>query len=188
MLRSIAAAALLLTSVPVAAVNLVTNPGFETGTFAGWTVNATGGTVITSGAPFSGSFDARLRTVDNVVRTISQIVLTTSGSYELAYYLRNTGTLQGQDASIDGLTVASGSTVTVFGNRPAFAYSLFTQNFVATGPTTISFTYLHPSPGSFQLDDVSVTAIPEPATWAMLVTGFALVGFAARRRPASVSA
>lgn len=188
MLRTIAATAVILSAVPAAAVNLVTNPGFETGTFAGWTVDATGGTVITSGTPFAGSFDARLRTVDNVVRTLSQIVLTTPGSYQLAYYLRNTGTQQGQDVSIDGLVVSSGSTVTVFGNRPAFSYSLFTQNFLATGPTTVSFTYLHPSPGSFQLDDVSVTAIPEPATWAMLVTGFALVGFAARRRSTSVSA
>lgn len=34
------------------------------------------------------------------------------------------------------------------------------------------------------VDNVSVfaTPIPEPATWAMLITGFGLVGFAARRR------
>jgi len=32
------------------------------------------------------------------------------------------------------------------------------------------------------LDGVTLTAVPEPATWALLVSGFALVGFAARRR------
>lgn len=32
------------------------------------------------------------------------------------------------------------------------------------------------------LDDVLVSQVPEPATWAMLITGFGLVGFAARRR------
>lgn len=32
------------------------------------------------------------------------------------------------------------------------------------------------------LDNVLVTQVPEPATWAMLITGFGLVGFAARRR------
>lgn len=38
------------------------------------------------------------------------------------------------------------------------------------------------------LDDVSISvvggngAVPEPATWAMLITGFGVVGFAARRR------
>ncbi len=32
------------------------------------------------------------------------------------------------------------------------------------------------------LDGVSAAAVPEPATWAMMVGGFGLVGFAARRR------
>lgn len=40
----------------------------------------------------------------------------------------------------------------------------------------------------YRLDSVSITAVPEPATWAMLITGFAFVGFTARRRRAVVSA
>jgi hypothetical protein len=35
---------------------------------------------------------------------------------------------------------------------------------------------------SFELDNISVAAVPEPATWAMLVVGFGLVGAAKRRR------
>ena len=38
------------------------------------------------------------------------------------------------------------------------------------------------------LDGVSLTAVPEPATWALLLTGFGLVGFAARRRRVIVAA
>ena len=38
------------------------------------------------------------------------------------------------------------------------------------------------------LDGVSVTGVPEAATWAMLVAGFGLVGFAARRRTRAVAA
>ena len=34
---------------------------------------------------------------------------------------------------------------------------------------------------------VNGNAVPEPATWAMLITGFGLVGFAMRRRKASLS-
>jgi hypothetical protein len=40
----------------------------------------------------------------------------------------------------------------------------------------------------YRLDNIKVTAVPEPATWAMLITGFAFVGFTARRRRAVVSA
>lgn len=35
---------------------------------------------------------------------------------------------------------------------------------------------------AFEIDDVAVSAVPEPATWLMLVTGMGLVGFTARRR------
>lgn len=32
------------------------------------------------------------------------------------------------------------------------------------------------------LDGVSLTAVPEPATWGLMIAGFAMVGAAARRR------
>ncbi|TRW15092.1 PEPxxWA-CTERM sorting domain-containing protein [Glacieibacterium frigidum] len=38
------------------------------------------------------------------------------------------------------------------------------------------------------LDGVSITAVPEPATWGLLITGFAMVGVAARRRRRVVAA
>lgn len=39
------------------------------------------------------------------------------------------------------------------------------------------------------IDDVSVSLVPEPASWAMLIAGFAMVGVAARRRSrASIAA
>jgi hypothetical protein len=41
---------------------------------------------------------------------------------------------------------------------------------------------------AFEFDDIATTAVPEPATWAMLIAGFGLVGFAARRRRATVAA
>ncbi len=45
---------------------------------------------------------------------------------------------------------------------------------------TLEFTWRASSPG----DNVRVltAAVPEPATWAMLIAGFGMVGFAARRR------
>lgn len=35
---------------------------------------------------------------------------------------------------------------------------------------------------AFEIDDVAGSFVPEPTTWGMLVSGFALVGFASRRR------
>ncbi|OYU14743.1 MAG: hypothetical protein CFE37_09685 [Alphaproteobacteria bacterium PA4] len=35
---------------------------------------------------------------------------------------------------------------------------------------------------------MTVTSVPEPASWAMLLSGFALVGMAARRRQRAVAA
>jgi len=41
---------------------------------------------------------------------------------------------------------------------------------------------------AFELDNVTVSAVPEPATWAMLVIGFGLVGAATRRRTSMIAA
>jgi len=38
------------------------------------------------------------------------------------------------------------------------------------------------SQNSFEIDDISGSAVPEPATWAMMITGFGLAGAAIRRR------
>jgi hypothetical protein len=41
---------------------------------------------------------------------------------------------------------------------------------------------------AFEFDDIAAGAVPEPATWAMMLAGFGLVGFAARRRRAVAAA
>lgn len=38
----------------------------------------------------------------------------------------------------------------------------------------------------YRLDSITANAVPEPATWAMLITGFGFVGAAARRRRSAV--
>lgn len=40
----------------------------------------------------------------------------------------------------------------------------------------------------FAIDDLSLNAVPEPATWSLLIAGFAMVGVAARRRSRAVAA
>ncbi len=78
----------------------------------------------------------------------------------------------------------SGTYFEVIGaNRPFLTY---TYGFIPTAAGTLSLRLGTTSGDNIGpvLDNVLVTsgAVPEPATWAMLITGFGLVGFAARRR------
>jgi hypothetical protein len=41
--------------------------------------------------------------------------------------------------------------------------------------------------GQFATDTVTITAVPEPATWAMMISGFGLAGAALRRRRATAA-
>jgi hypothetical protein len=66
----------------------------------------------------------------------------------------------------------------------------FTQYAYTTNPGVPSGGYIYQNLGTFELDtfDVSVSgAVPEPATWAMMIAGFGLVGWAMRRRELEIA-
>jgi len=180
------ALALGLAAPASAATNLIVNGGFESN-FSGWTRSAINdATAINTVNPFEGSRDARLRTDASGELTLSQDIVTNAGyRYELTYWLSN----RGNPNPVDSFEVVTGATTESFGDRAAFAYTQFTQQFIGqAGTTNILFRYVHPTPGNFQLDSVSVQVVPEPATWALLISGFALVGAAMRRRKPVVAA
>lgn len=194
-LKAITAAALIAgVSTPASAVtNLVANGGFEAGSFISWTGTSTGlngftTTTITSvpADVFAGTYAARLRTVGQNTNTLAQTITTINARpYVLSYVLKNS---DNRGRVIDNLTVTSGTTVTVFGDRPSFGFTPFSQYFVANGTSTlISFAFRHTSPAFF-LDEVVVTAVPEPATWGLMLAGFGMLGFAMRRRSRAVAA
>ena len=68
------------------------------------------------------------------------------------------------------------------GSTSNLGWQLFSGNFTAAGATsTLSFTNLTggANAGVF-LDGISVAAVPEPGTWALMLLGFGMVGGATR--------
>ncbi|WP_185964991.1 Npun_F0296 family exosortase-dependent surface protein [Glacieibacterium frigidum] len=62
-------------------------------------------------------------------------------------------------------------------------------NFAFSGADDFdSIVFTAASGTGFESDNHTIGAIPEPATWAMMITGFGLVGVARRRRRSAVAA
>lgn len=77
-------------------------------------------------------------------------------------------------------TVATSGAVTGTGTWQQFGGTFIAD---ASSVTLRIFTDSSQASGNdYGLDLISVTAVPEPATWAMMIGGFALAGTAARRR------
>ena len=90
-----------------------------------------------------------------------------------------------------GLLTAEWAISTFLAGNSPFAESSLTVRAVnntsfAFGIATDSSDNIGPLVDSVKLTDIGV--IPEPATWAMMIAGFGLVGFAARRRRTAVAA
>lgn len=96
----------------------------------------------------------------------------------------NTVTLiqsDGTETSFDGTQIGFG--VDPDGNQTDNDSNV-RVNFLATG-AGISAVRFNSTQFAFETDSFAGTAVPEPATWAMLVGGFGVMGFAARRRRAA---
>ena len=86
--------------------------------------------------------------------------------------------LNGFDVTLSGAALADGS----FGGNQSIGRRM-TYDFGADRVTQVIFSS---SGNSFELDNIAVTsAVPEPATWAMMITGFGMLGATLRRRRAT---
>ncbi len=109
----------------------------------------------------------------------------------------------------DSGILENGALITLGGDNDAFSTLLPAYDndherynlvpYIANGSTTITIDTRNPSGddniflAAFQVSGAAainapVSGVPEPSTWAMLVAGFGLVGFASRRRKAAVAA
>jgi hypothetical protein len=197
---------LSVTRAEAYATNLILNGGFENGVYTAgngnpyvpvaWTaatpfIYGSGdydGTGI-YGAPHSGSYNLSIGNFDYQASTIglasiSQTFSDTAGqAYNGVFYVYYGAARADANAffraSIDATTMVSLTDTT--GNT----YVAENFSFTGTGSDTLTFS-AQTNPSEWMVDDVSISsasgAIPEPSTWALMMVGFAGLGFASYHR------
>jgi PEP-CTERM motif len=212
----IAAALLLGAASAQAATNLVTNGGFESGAYnnnAGGYDQITAGGTDLAGWTVGNSIAWGLSPTDiNVHGGVGYVELTGVGT-NYPNYGSISQTLSTQAGRTYNFSVfstllngggfnvfAGGSAVTLAGSYGAYSgaggtsWGQLTGSFKATSAATVLSIQGTGSPTYvIGLDDVSVTAVgggavPEPASWALMITGFGLAGATLRRRRALTAA
>ena len=171
----VAAAAVLSATSAIAGTTVIdfnngTAPGF-TGEFGLFATGVSGVAAAPGSTPFLAVPSASV-TSGTAVYTSNSFI--TSFSFDW-------GTPDSYNAlSFTGL---NGTTAPILGN---LAPGRYTYTFSAADQ--IKSVNFSSSNRAFEIDNVSVTAVPEPATWGLMIGGFLMVGFAARRRNGVVAA
>lgn len=169
--------------------NLIANCGFETGDFTDWSVKydpavtaADQETVVTSTvtnppntySPHSGTYFALLGAIGGFGH-LSQTFTDAGGEpLTVSFWLASDGTSNSFSVDFDGTPVSIPGLGT---NIPEQGYTEYTFVATATGTDTLTFNERDDT-GFLSLDDVS--AVPEPASAAVLGTG--ILGFILARR------
>jgi hypothetical protein len=187
-----------------ASAAIVNNGSFEIGAngLDGWsysgpgtgTTPGIGVTVITTGVPnstgygdFVSNYDgtrAAFFVDDNAVQSLSQGIELNPGTYTLSFALWAT-----QSGANNPFSFSLGSTYSGSLNNTQVPVNQWTDysytfNVLNAGEYNLSFNFnsgFTPAKDVL-LDAVNITAVPEPSTWAMMILGFAGVGFMAYRR------
>lgn len=195
------ALAAFLLSAPASAA--VINLGFEQGA-TGWTTAGDVDFIADNSLAHDGTFSALISAQsshNSPMSTLSQIFNLNSGE-TITFYAQFTGVATGGDND-KGLDTGS-LTVGAVGQPATLVASWALPGNVGPGQWQ-TFSFTAPSAGAYefraQVDNVHDTsgistlridgiasAVPEPSTWALMILGFAAVGFIAHRRSRKAAA
>ena len=203
MLLATAAAALLATG---ASAVTVVNGSFEDGIAlpdGGFTTLATGDTtslpgweVLSDGVDYIGTYwqaSNGSRSLDLSAATSGGVMQTVTG-FETGKRYKMTFDVSGNPGGGDnpkGIMVsATGGVAQEFfylltpaNSNSNMLYQTYTYYFTASsGTQDIQFRSAEYNPYGSVLDNVSISLVPEPATWGLMLAGFAMTGGLVRRR------
>ena len=201
MKKMITASLLALLAAGASAADLVTNGGFEAGGTGWGTTDTVGFAPVSayiaccgidgSGYPAANGVAAAFFGWGNMPGgTMFQNLSTVAGTaytVKFAYGAISGSALQTMTvAALDGASVLGSQDVSAYGTyNQAALVSPYSFTFVASSNSTqllFRDTSVNTINTDGMVDNVSVTAVPEPETGAMLLAGLGLMGWVARRR------
>src|SRR5262245_25104746 len=139
-----------------AKANLITNPGFETGDFTGWTFTGVAGVLGTFNnvAPHSGNFQAEMTSLPNFSASLSQSVATTPGAtYTVDFFAAAATNITPNftlNVTFGGTTIFSH----IFNSNTGYTEYTF---IVPASASSTALMFTNTGIGSLLLDDISVT-------------------------------
>ncbi len=194
----ILAAVAMTASTAANSAQLVRNGGFEDGNFTGWVNQSTLPDQVVTGplTPFSGAYYADVgggsRTARPFAALAQAITLAAPGMDTLTYDLNFSGTTASDVffARWDNKLVKGSLVKGAAGSGNGWVTYSFTVDALGGGKDRLALDFKTPNGDSpWALDQVSLTgpeivgsATPEPAAWALMLTGMGGLGFVLRRR------
>lgn len=175
----ISAFVLASTAMPAQAADVLSNSGFESGVLSPWTV-LDGSPVVTSAQAHSGTYSIAELGNDSIMQTFTAVA--TSDITEVSLWaMLSSGPF---DSYTFYYSDSTHSSFILSGSGSSWTKFDLTSN-LASGKSLVGFSIYGTTPGPTYLDDFLInvgSAVPEPATWAMMLFGFAAMGIALRRR------
>jgi hypothetical protein len=192
---AVAAAAILLISSVNSKAEQVQNGDFETGNLSGWSAGASIGVDARSDFVHSGVYGLAFGAVGFNSSLAQNLATVIGATYSVSFWLN---IFSASPNFPNAVTLSWGNSI-IFDQTDLSADGWTQYSFVETAvSTTTRLEFgLRQDPGASGLDDISVIkiasgidptpAVPEPSTWAMMLIGFAGMGFVAYRRKAKPS-